>query len=123
MESVTPPRDGQPGNAPAIFDSRGLVELNATVPRVSEIDGERATFDARELTTRKINLELRWLLYEQGVTDVTVRNPARATRSASASSPAAGSPSRARSATSAAASSTGPRSTSPAASAGRRART
>ena len=32
-------------------------------------------FDARDLTTRKINLELRWLLYEQGVRDVTVLNP------------------------------------------------
>ena len=32
-------------------------------------------FDAQDLTTRKINLELRWLLYEQGITDVTVLNP------------------------------------------------
>ena len=37
------------------------------VPRTAEIDGDRATFDARKLTTRQINLELRWLLYEQGV--------------------------------------------------------
>ncbi len=58
------------------FDARGLVELNARVPRVSEIDGERATFDARDLTTRQINLELRWLLYEEGVREVTVHNPA-----------------------------------------------
>jgi methylamine---glutamate N-methyltransferase subunit B len=57
------------------FDPRGLVELDGRVPRVSEIDGERATFDARELTTRSINLELRWLLYEQGVREVTVLNP------------------------------------------------
>jgi glutamate synthase domain-containing protein 3 len=57
------------------YDARGLVEIDETVPRISEIDGERATFDARELTTRKVNLELRWLLYEQGVTDVTVLNP------------------------------------------------
>ncbi|HLH64188.1 MAG TPA: hypothetical protein VKV27_00655 [Solirubrobacteraceae bacterium] len=57
------------------FDPRGLVELDARVPRVSEIDGTRASFDARELTTRQINLELRWLLYEQGVREVTVRNP------------------------------------------------
>ena len=57
------------------YDARGLVELDETVPKVSEIDGTRATFDARDLTTRKINLELRWLLYEQGVTDVTVLNP------------------------------------------------
>ncbi len=57
------------------FDPRGLVELDDAVPRISRIDGERATFDARELTPRKINLELRWLLYEQGIRDVTVENP------------------------------------------------
>ena len=42
---------------------------------MSEIDGDKATFDARDLTTRQINLELRWLLYEQGVREVTVLNP------------------------------------------------
>jgi glutamate synthase domain-containing protein 3 len=57
------------------YDARGLVELDGTPPRVSEIEGTRATFDAQELTTRKINAELRWLLYDQGVTDVTVHNP------------------------------------------------
>jgi glutamate synthase domain-containing protein 3 len=57
------------------YDARGLVEPDAAVPRASEIDGTHAVFDAQELTTRQINLELRWLLYEQGVTDVTVRNP------------------------------------------------
>src|SRR3989440_10902292 len=57
------------------YDARGLSEPNADVPRVSEVDGERAVFDARDLTTRQINLELRWLLYELGITDVTVRNP------------------------------------------------
>jgi glutamate synthase domain-containing protein 3 len=61
--------------APARYDARGLVELDAEVPRVSEIDGNRAEFDATELTTRKINSELRWLIYEQGVRDVVVRNP------------------------------------------------
>ena len=59
----------------ARFDARGLVELDETVPRVAEIDGDRATFDAHDLTTRQINLELRRLLYEEGVVDVTVRNP------------------------------------------------
>jgi glutamate synthase domain-containing protein 3 len=39
------------------------------------VDGERAEYDARELSTRQINLELRRLVYEDGVTDVTVRNP------------------------------------------------
>jgi len=57
------------------YDARGLAEPNADVPNVSEVDGAKAVFDARDLTTRQINLELRWLLYEQGVTDVTVRNP------------------------------------------------
>jgi methylamine---glutamate N-methyltransferase subunit B len=57
------------------YDARGLVEPDDTVPQVSDVDGERAVFDAKNLTTRQINLELRWLLYERGVTDVTVRNP------------------------------------------------
>jgi glutamate synthase domain-containing protein 3 len=57
------------------LDDRGLVELTDTVPHVSEIDGEKATFDARELTTRQINLELRSLVYDQGVRDITVLNP------------------------------------------------
>jgi methylamine---glutamate N-methyltransferase subunit B len=56
-------------------DPRGLVELDGRVPNVAEVDGERATFDAAPLTTRKINLELRSLIYEQGVRDVTVLNP------------------------------------------------
>jgi glutamate synthase domain-containing protein 3 len=57
------------------MDARGLVELNDEVPHVSDIDGERATFDAKDLTTRQINLELRSLVYDQGVRDVTVLNP------------------------------------------------
>jgi methylamine---glutamate N-methyltransferase subunit B len=57
------------------YDARGLVELDAKVPKVAEIDGDTATFDARELTTRQINLELRWLIYEQGVRDVIVLDP------------------------------------------------
>jgi methylamine---glutamate N-methyltransferase subunit B len=59
----------------ARYDARGLVELDEVVPRISEIDGRRATLDAETLTTRRINLELRWLLYEQGVREVTVLNP------------------------------------------------
>src|SRR5213078_1814836 len=47
----------------------------ADVPKIAEIEGASAQFDAKELTTRQINLELRWLLYEQGVKDVTVLNP------------------------------------------------
>jgi glutamate synthase domain-containing protein 3 len=62
------------GDAPR-YDARGLVELDEVVPRISEIDGDRASFDAHGLTTRRINLELRWLLYERGIRHVTVRNP------------------------------------------------
>jgi glutamate synthase domain-containing protein 3 len=57
------------------YDVRGLAEPHVEAPRVAEVDGERAEFDARELSTRQINLELRRLVYEDGVTDVTVRNP------------------------------------------------
>jgi glutamate synthase domain-containing protein 3 len=57
------------------YDARGLVEVDGTPPGIAEIDGERAQFDARELTTRKINSELRRLIYEEGVRDVTVLNP------------------------------------------------
>src|SRR5712691_7076848 len=57
------------------YDARGLVEPDDTVPHVSELAGDRAVFDAKSLTTRQINLELRWLLYEEGVKDVTVLNP------------------------------------------------
>ena len=61
--------------AEVLFDPRGLVELDETVPNVAEIDGDSAQFDAKELTTRKINAELRRLVYEQGVKDVTILNP------------------------------------------------
>jgi methylamine---glutamate N-methyltransferase subunit B len=57
------------------YDARGLMEPHAGVPRVSQIDGDKAVFDAKQLSTREINLELRWLLYELGVKDVTVLNP------------------------------------------------
>jgi glutamate synthase domain-containing protein 3 len=59
----------------ATYDARGLVELDGTIPKVASIDGERAELDARDLSTRKINAELRWLLYEQGVREVTILNP------------------------------------------------
>src|SRR4029077_11182263 len=63
------------GAPPARFDPRGLVELDERVPGTSEIDGNRARFDARDLTTRQINLELRRLVYELGIGEVTVANP------------------------------------------------
>ena len=63
------------GEGRITYDARGLAEPQAESPRIAEIDGDRATFDAHELSTREINLELRRLLYEEGVGDVTVRNP------------------------------------------------
>jgi glutamate synthase domain-containing protein 3 len=57
------------------YDARGLAEPFADVPQISEIDGDKARFDAQDLTTRTINLELRWLLYEQGVKEVEIDNP------------------------------------------------
>jgi methylamine---glutamate N-methyltransferase subunit B len=50
------------GEGRITYDARGLAEPNAEAPRIAEIDGDRATFDARDLTTRLINLELRRLL-------------------------------------------------------------
>ena len=58
------------------YDARGLSEPHAEVPRISDIEQGRASFDATGLSTREINLELRWLLYEEGIGDVTLRNPA-----------------------------------------------
>ena len=63
------------GESRITYDARGLVEIDGTPPRVAEIDGDRAQFDARDLTIRKINAELRRLLYEEGIKDVTVLNP------------------------------------------------
>jgi methylamine---glutamate N-methyltransferase subunit B len=60
---------------PVRMDERGLVELDDSIPKTSRIDGDRAVLDAAELTPRKINAELRWLIYERGITDVTVLNP------------------------------------------------
>ena len=57
------------------YDARGLAEPHAEAPRVADVDGTRAAFDAKDLSTRQINLELRRLLYEEGVKDVTVQNP------------------------------------------------
>ena len=63
------------GERKVTYDARGLAEPLAEIPKVSEISDGSAVFDATELTTRQINLELRWLIYEQGVRDVTVKNP------------------------------------------------
>ena len=63
------------GESRITYDARGLVEIDGTPPGVAEVSDGKATFDARDLTTRKINAELRRLVYEEGVTDVTIANP------------------------------------------------
>jgi glutamate synthase domain-containing protein 3 len=57
------------------YDARGLVEVDGTAPETAEIEDGRAVLDARGLTTRGINAELRRLIYREGVLDVTVLNP------------------------------------------------
>ena len=57
------------------YDARGLAEPVAEAPRTAVVEDGVATFDARELTTRTINLELRRLLYEEGIDEVVVQNP------------------------------------------------
>jgi methylamine---glutamate N-methyltransferase subunit B len=63
------------GERRVTYDARGLAEPFADVPRISRIEDGKAEFDAHELSTRQINLELRWLLYDEGVKEVTVLNP------------------------------------------------
>jgi methylamine---glutamate N-methyltransferase subunit B len=57
------------------YDARGLVEVDGSAPGTATVDGTRAEFDAKDLTTRKINAELRRLIYQEGIRDVTVLNP------------------------------------------------
>ena len=57
------------------YDARGLSEPIADAPRIARIEGDKAWFDAKDLTTRTINLELRRLLYEEGVKEVEIDNP------------------------------------------------
>jgi methylamine---glutamate N-methyltransferase subunit B len=61
------------------YDARGLAEPAAQAPKVATIEpgenGSRAVFDAAALTTRQINLELRRLIYDEGIAEITLRNP------------------------------------------------
>ncbi len=57
------------------YDARGLAEPHAEAPNVATVEDGVATFDAKDLSTRLINLELRRLIYEEGVTQVVVQNP------------------------------------------------
>jgi methylamine---glutamate N-methyltransferase subunit B len=63
------------GERKITYDARGLAEPHAEAPRTATIEDGQATLDGHDLTTRQINLELRRLLYEEGVQDVTVQNP------------------------------------------------
>ncbi|HEY7011474.1 MAG TPA: hypothetical protein VH480_01865 [Streptosporangiaceae bacterium] len=61
------------------YDARGLAEPHAKAPENAIIEGQgdarTAVFDAADLSTRQINLELRRLVYDEGITDVTIQNP------------------------------------------------
>lgn len=57
------------------YDARGLAEPDAVAPGTAEIDGATALIDASDLSTRKINLELKRLVYVEGIDEVTITNP------------------------------------------------
>lgn len=59
----------------ARYDVRGLAEPGGTPPMVAAIGNGAAEFDARGLSSRQINLELRRLVYTEGVRDITVHEP------------------------------------------------
>jgi methylamine---glutamate N-methyltransferase subunit B len=63
------------GESRITYDARGLAEPHAEAPGIAEVEDGKAVFDAKDLSTRLINLELRRLVYEEGITDVTVLNP------------------------------------------------
>ena len=58
-----------------VYDARGLVEPDPEPPMTAVITGDSAVIDATELTTRKINLELKRIIYDEGVNNVTIENP------------------------------------------------
>lgn len=57
------------------YDVRGLAEPDAVAPETAVVSGHTATLDAADLSTRQVNLELRRLLYSEGITEVTLQNP------------------------------------------------
>ena len=50
---MTVPEGAHVGERKITYDARGLAEPFADIPKISEIDGTRARFDAQELTTRR----------------------------------------------------------------------
>src|SRR5207249_11764580 len=63
------------GEKQITYDARGLAEPIAEAPRIAEIENGVGRFDAAELTTRTINLELRRLHYEEGIREAVIDNP------------------------------------------------
>ena len=63
------------GRSRTEYDARGLAEPVAEAPGSAVVEDGVARFDAQDLTTRTINLELRRLLYEEGIEEVVVDNP------------------------------------------------
>jgi methylamine---glutamate N-methyltransferase subunit B len=67
------------------YDARGLAEPHAQAPGIASIEtvahdgtqpgARRAVIDAGQLSTRQINLELRRLVYDEDITDITLLNP------------------------------------------------
>lgn len=57
------------------YDARGLVEPDAAPPKTAKVEEDQAVVDAADLSTRKLNLELRRLIYEEDIRDVTIQNP------------------------------------------------
>ena len=57
------------------YDVRGLAEPDAVAPKTAKVTGDAAELDADGLTTRQINLELRRLIYGEGIGEVTILNP------------------------------------------------
>ena len=55
------------GERQITYDARGLAEPIAEAPRIAVIENGVARSTRAELTTRTINLELRRLLYEEGL--------------------------------------------------------
>jgi methylamine---glutamate N-methyltransferase subunit B len=73
------------------YDPRGLFEPDVDPPQTATVEAGKATLDAAELTIRQVNLELRRLIYEEGIGSTSPSaTPARSTHSASASWPAVG---------------------------------
>lgn len=72
---MDPVKPAQSSRRTTAYDIRGLAEPDAVAPKSATITGETAELNAAELTTRQVNLELRRLIYGEGVVEVTILNP------------------------------------------------